>query len=951
MKDSTLETGDSERERALVDAAWRQMDASPEQARMGGNAPPLLRSMDARDGFSTLSTDSFAGYDLVREIHRGGQGVVYQAIQHSTNRKVAIKVLKEGPFAGPADKARFEREIQILGQLQHPNIVTIHDSGSEAGHFYFVMDYIRGQPLDVFVASGDRSIDELLRLFEKICDAVNAAHLRGVIHRDLKPSNIRVDENGEPHVLDFGLAKVSADDAKDVPQQVTMTVTGQFIGSLPWASPEQVEGTAHRVDVRTDVYSLGVVLFHMLTGRFPYNVAENMRNVVDNILTVDSPKPSSIRRKINDEVDTIVLKCLCKEPERRYQSAGEVARDIQRYLAGEPIEAKRNSTWYVLRKAVRRHRVPAAFALLVLIMIVGSAIGLGVSYRRESRLRAEAARQADIAQAVNQFLIDDLLAAVNPGEQGRDVTMLEVLDAASESIVGKFVDQPLVEAAIRETLGHTYMELGEWKTALPHGERALAMRRAELGSEHADTLSTIGLVARLYRRMARYDESEALFREMLSTARDVLGDEHDLTTKAMSNLAVLYCELGRFDEALLLNGQVMKIRLETLGEEHKDTLTSLNNQGFCYDNLGRYREAEPLYTRVLEIRRRVLGDEHPHTLYSMSNLSTMFWRLGQFDEAERLQARRVELGRRVQGERHPHTVRALRNLGEIYRDWRRFKRAEPLLVGALETQRQLTGDEHPATTSCLVSLSRLYQLQQRFDEAEILYAQALAIRRRVSGPENRYTFTAMLHLADLYLDWGKFDEAEHALKEVPLELHGKPTDWWIESLHLRGLLGRAYVGQGRHDEAEPLFREALALRRESLGEVHPDVSLCLDNLGSFLLTRDRLEEAEPILREGLEIRRELFGDGHVNLATSLENLGLLFQRKGDYGEAESLLLEVLRIRERAHGANHPDTQKTMNGVIDLYEAWGRPEKADEYRARVPRTSLRVTKNHAIGLPI
>ncbi|MCH8241373.1 MAG: serine/threonine protein kinase [Planctomycetes bacterium] len=938
MKDSTLESGDSERERALVDAAWRQMDALPEQARKDGNAPQPLRSMDARDGSSTLSSDSFEGYDLVREIHRGGQGVVYQAIQHSTNRKVAIKVLKEGPFAGPADKARFEREIQILGQLQHPNIVTIHDSGSEAGHFYFVMDYIRGQPLDVFVASGDRSIDDLLRLFGRICDAVNAAHLRGVIHRDLKPSNIRVDENGEPHVLDFGLAKVSADDANDVPRQVTMTVTGQFIGSLPWASPEQVDGSAHHVDVRTDVYSLGVILFHMLTGRFPYNVAENMRNVVDNILTVESPKPSSIRRQINDEVDTIVLKCLCKEPERRYQSAGEVARDVQRYLAGEPIEAKRNSNWYVFRKAVRRHRVPAAFALLVLIMIVGSTIGLGVSYRRESRLRAEAARQAGIAQAVNRFLNDDLLAAVQPGEQGRDVTMLEVLDAASESIVGKFVDQPLVEASIRETLGHTYMKLGEWETALLHGERALAMRRAELGSEHLETLSAIGLVARLYRRIARYDESEALFQELLSTARVTLGNEHELTTKAMSNLAVLYAELGRFDEALTLNGQAMKIRLETLGEEHLDTLTSLNNQGYYYSNQGRHREAAPLYTRVLEIRRRVLGAEHPHTLYSMSNLSTMFWRMGQFDEAERLQAKRVELGRRVQGERHPYTVRALRNLGDIYRDWRRFERAEQLLVGALETQRQLTGDEHPATTSCMLSLGRLYQLQQRFDEAEILFAKALAIRRQVSGPENRYTFTAMMYMADLYLDWRKFDEAEHALKEVPLELHGKPTDWWIESLHLRGLLGRAYVGQGRHDEAETLFREALALRRESLGDDHPDVSLCLDNLGWFLLYQDRLEEAEPILREGLEIRRELFGDGHVNLVTSLENLSLLLRKKGDYAEAESLLLEVWKIRQRVQGANHPDTLKTMNAVIEFYEAWGKPEKAEDYRARMPRNT-------------
>ena len=238
----------------------------------------------------------------------------------------------------------------------------------------------------------------------------------------------------------------------------------------------------------------------------------------------------------------------------------------------------------------------------------------------------------------------------------------------------------------------------------------------------------------------------------------------------------------------------------------------------------------------------------------------------------------------------------------------------------------------------MLSLGRLYQLQQRFDEAEILFAKALAIRRQVSGPENRYTFTAMMYMADLYLDWRKFDEAEHALKEVPLELHGKPTDWWIESLHLRGLLGRAYVGQGRHDEAETLFREALALRRESLGDDHPDVSLCLDNLGWFLLYQDRLEEAEPILREGLEIRRELFGDGHVNLVTSLENLSLLLRKKGDYAEAESLLLEVWKIRQRVQGANHPDTLKTMNAVIEFYEAWGKPEKAEDYRARMPRNT-------------
>ncbi len=336
--------------------------------------------------------DSFAGYQIIREIHRGGQGVIYQAVQKSTKRKVAIKVMKEGPFAGKHDKARFEREVEVLGQLNHPNIVTIHDSGTAAGSFYFVMDYISGQPLDVWMASGKRSIEETLRLFAKICDAVNAAHLRGVIHRDLKPGNIRVDAEGEPHVLDFGLAKVAA----GVGEVSLMTMTGQFVGSLPWASPEQAEGVPSKIDTRTDVYSLGVVLYQMLTGKFPYEVVGNMRDVLDRIMRAEPARPSTVRKQINDEVETIVLKCLSKERERRYQTAGELARDIGHYLRDEPIEAKRDSMLYVLRKYLRRYRATVA-TIGALCAVISAAIVLSASSLSRAHIaqiqREEAVRQ------------------------------------------------------------------------------------------------------------------------------------------------------------------------------------------------------------------------------------------------------------------------------------------------------------------------------------------------------------------------------------------------------------------------------------------------------------------------------------------------------------------------------------------------------------------------------
>lgn len=342
--------------------------------------------------------DSIPGYQILREIHRGGQGVVYQAVQKSTKRRVAIKVMREGPFAGPHERSRFEREVQILAALQHPHIVSVLDSGEASGNFYFTMDYISGDALDQYVKQRNLPVDDILRLFVNVCEAVNAAHLRGIIHRDLKPANIRVDTEGEPHILDFGLARVALGALTDASRPQMMTVTGDFVGSPPWAAPEQAEGLPHLIDVRTDVYALGVILFQMLTGRFPYDVTGNVLEVLERIRIAEPVKPSTLRRGIRDEVETIVLKCLAKERDRRYQSAGELARDIRHYLDGEPIEAKRDSTLYVLRKTLRRYRVPVAVTLAFMMLLsVSLVVSVSLWFQAEENFRAaEEGRQAAI---------------------------------------------------------------------------------------------------------------------------------------------------------------------------------------------------------------------------------------------------------------------------------------------------------------------------------------------------------------------------------------------------------------------------------------------------------------------------------------------------------------------------------------------------------------------------
>lgn len=373
------------------------LDARRQAAARKGSSSPQSTIDGKQTRPPVTAPPSFPGYRIIGEIHRGGQGVVYEALQESTQRRVAIKVPHDDQFDDSNSAARFEQEVRILAQLKHANIVTIHDRGTSDTHNFFVMDYIAGRALDKHVESARIGMPERLALFAKICEAVNAAHLIGVIHRDLKPSNICVDSRGEPHILDFGLAKTSRGGLASLERITEITTTGQFVGSLQWASPEQVESRPGQIDVRTDVYSLGVILYELLTGSFPYAMTGNIREAVDNILQAKPANPRELNRRVDDELMTIVLKCLAKDRERRYQNAGELARDVRSYLSGNPIEAKRDSGWYVLRKMVRRHRLPATFGALFVVLLLVTAVSLLAMYREQLALRQTAQAQTAVA--------------------------------------------------------------------------------------------------------------------------------------------------------------------------------------------------------------------------------------------------------------------------------------------------------------------------------------------------------------------------------------------------------------------------------------------------------------------------------------------------------------------------------------------------------------------------
>ncbi|MHC4697390.1 MAG: protein kinase domain-containing protein [Planctomycetota bacterium] len=765
----------------LVEAAKHQAESSraADHARMALDAPP------------GPSPDSFPGYELVRRVHQGGQGVVYQAIQQSTQREVAIKVMREGPFADSRDRVRFEREISILGSLKHPHIVAIHDSGLADSHHYFVMDYIPGQPLDVYVASDGRSVDDVLRLFEKVSDAVNAAHLRGIIHRDLKPSNIRIDEEGEPHVLDFGLAKISRHGTGDS-AELTMTATGQFVGSLPWASPEQVEGRPDRIDLRTDVYSLGVVLYQMLTGRFPYSVAENIRDAMDSIARAEPIKPASIRRGINDEVETIVLKCLDKDPERRYQTAGELARDIRRYLAGEPIEAKRDSKWYVFQKTLRRHKLPVAVVVGFIMLVACFSIGMTIMYGRASR---EAERNSRLAACLEDLFQFDPSQVYD----GR-VSLRAHLEQHADRVVGELDDEPNAQAELMETVAETYRNLGLDDHALEWQGRAAALRfnapdvdhrgvamclarqaqllhvagrcdeairtydvaleqlRQATSEADADTVLVLGMYARTLQNIGRYDAARGLFERRLRMARALAKGDNSPVASALLDLGGFMHDTGDYDGAQVLYQRALDMMRRLTSSDDPILAGATELLGLLYKDIGDYAAAEPPIRQAIEMRQRLYGEESAQVAMSHGSLAKLYADAGDWEAAESACRRAYDLQVRFNGPDHRNTARSMTLLGRILVGQERYAEAEPLLRNALEIRRKRKPPAHWKTAKTESILGAVLTGLNRFDEAKPLLLNAYPMIARDRGPHHRRTQEAIKRVVALYEAWGEPDK-------------------------------------------------------------------------------------------------------------------------------------------------------------------------------------------------
>ena len=580
-----------------------------------GAEPDQLKSLlllghrdEEEEGVPLLATAApgtrIGRYELLRVLGEGGMGVVYLAQQdRPIRRQVALKIVKPGMDSRHV-VARFEAERQALALLDHPNIAHVYDAGTtEAGRLYFAMEHVKGLPITTYCDRHKLSIDERLRLFQQVCRAVQHAHQKGIIHRDIKPSNILVcttDNGAMPKIIDFGVAKAVS---QPLTERTLFTEDSQLLGTPEYMSPEQADQANEDIDTRSDVYSLGVLLYELVTGVLPFDTATLRESGLDHlrrIIRQSDPRTPSTRltklgpdaaglaanrrteapalvKRLRRELEWIPLKAVRKDRAERYQSAAELADDIGNYLAGAPLIAGPLSPWYRLRKAVRRHKafVTGLAAVLVALaagVVVSAAFALG-----QMRALDQAERQADISSRVLNFLTHDVLMSADPARATRwEITLSEVLDGAAENLKTQFVNEPLVEASIRHTLGSTYLRLGKHPAAEPHIESAYRIRRAQLGSKHPDTLSSTRSLGMLRVCQGSYAEAERHSVLALEGMQEALGREHRDTLASMYGLGVVYWYQRRHAEAETLFAEVAELRSRTLGQDHPDTLSAFN---------------------------------------------------------------------------------------------------------------------------------------------------------------------------------------------------------------------------------------------------------------------------------------------------------------------------------------------------------------------------------------
>jgi serine/threonine protein kinase/tetratricopeptide (TPR) repeat protein len=760
-------TGDDEL-RARVEALLLAHDQSGELPEVG-----TLDYAGKRQATIVGPTTSTAGkiiadrYRLLEEIGEGGMGTVWVAEQlQPVRRRVAIKLIKQGMDSRQV-LLRFEAERQALAVMDHPHIAKVLDGGvTEQGSPFFVMEYVKGVPITQFCDQARVTVESRLALFVQVCQAVQHAHQKGIVHRDLKPSNILVcpyDGHPVPKVIDFGLAKAINQPLTD---NTLYTAHGVMVGTPLYMSPEQAEFNNLDVDTRTDIYSLGVILYELLTGTTPLDrqrFKEAAWQEIVRLIKEEEPskpstklsnsgslpsvaaqrslEPAQLTRLVRGDLDWIVMKALEKERSRRYETANGLARDLQRYLADEMVEARPTSTTYRLRKFFRRNKGLVRAVSAVFVLLVAGIVGTSWGMLRADRARreAEVARIAEAAErqravdaaaaekkaketaqereaetrAVLDFVEKKIFGAARTeaeGGLGPEITLRRAIEAAVLFVDQGFDKQPLIKARLRMALGTSFYYLGDGKAAADQYGKARTIYTSQLGPDHLFTLRSIDNLANAYASQGRQPEALKLREEALAREKAVFGTDHPETLGAMNNLGASYSSLGRYADALNILEETLALRKTKLGPNDPETLRTSYNLARALAGLGRNVEGVKLHEETLARRRVIIGPDHPDTFWSMANLADGYVKLGRKADALKLQEETLALQKAKLGPTHPDTLASMNNLAMSYAGAGRRQEAAKLFEDAFVLLKAKKGASHPHTLQVMYNVACIHAL-------------------------------------------------------------------------------------------------------------------------------------------------------------------------------------------------------------------------------------------------